>query len=64
MDKDGELQIFFSTSVEALPQSKLAECATVLKSKKANDKIPGTGNMFLIDSAINEVSTGDTNFKC
>jgi len=53
MDNEGELQIFFSTSVEALPQSKLAECETVLKSKKANDKIPETGNIFLIDSAIN-----------
>jgi hypothetical protein len=54
-DKEGELQIFLSTSVEALPQSKLAENATELKSKKANGKKPGSEYMFFIESAIEEI---------
>jgi len=54
MDKDGELQIFFSTSVEALPQSKLAESANELKNRRVNDKNPGSEYIFFIESAIKE----------
>jgi hypothetical protein len=49
-DKEGERQICLSTSVEALPQSKLAENATELKSKKANGKKLGSEYIFFIDS--------------
>lgn len=54
MDKEGELQIFFSTSVEALPQSKLAESANELKNRRVNDKNPGSEYIFFIESAIKE----------
>jgi hypothetical protein len=54
MDKDGELQIFFSTSVEALPQSKLAESANELKNRKVNDKNLGSEYVFFIESVIRE----------
>jgi hypothetical protein len=54
-DKEGELQIFLSTFVEALPQSKLAENATELNSKKVNDKKQGSEYKFFNESAIGEI---------
>jgi len=59
-DKEGELQIFLSTSVEALPQSKLAESATELNSKKVNDKQQESEYKFFIESAIKNFPTIET----
>jgi hypothetical protein len=59
-DKEGELQIFLSTSVEALPQSKLAESATELNSKKVNDKQQESEYKFFIESDIKNFPTIET----